>query len=113
MSIRTLILILTMSVFSIATAEIITIEEGIESSTSDIRLPAKSNGYILIRSCPVCDEITLSLSAGTQYVVNGKAVEYKDFQHLSREKGNGLVIFYDPKSKSVTRMMLQGYFPDE
>lgn len=113
MNIRTLALILSLSVFSIAATQITIFEEGIESSTSDLRLPEKNNGYILIRSCSECAELTLSLSAGTRYLVNGEPVEYKDFRRLSRASGNGLDIFYDPKSKSVTRMILQGYFPDE
>ncbi len=112
MNIRTLALILTLSVFSIAATEIIIPETGIESSTSDIRLPGKSNGYILVRSCPECDQLTLSLSAGTRYLVNGAPVEYQDFRRLSRERGNGLDIFYDPRSKAVTRMMLRGHFPE-
>ena len=113
MNIRTLILILTFAVCSIAVADMTIIEEGIESSTSDIRLPGKSNGYLVLRRCSECDEITLSLSADTQYLVNGHQVEYKDFRHLSHAKGNGLDIFYDPESKAVTRMMLQGNFSDE
>ncbi len=113
MNIRTLILILTFAVCSIAVADMITIEEGIESSTSDIRLPGQSNGYLVLRSCSECDEITLSLSAGTQYLVNGELIEYEDFLHLSRATGNGLDIFYDPESNAVTRMMLQGNFSDE
>ncbi len=113
MNIRTLILILTFAVCNIAVADMTTIEEGIESSTSDIRLPGQSDGYLVLRSCSECDEITLSLSAGTQYLVNGESVEYKDFRRMSRTKGNGLDIFYDPKSKAVTRMMLQGNFSDD
>ena len=113
MNIRILILILAFSVCNIAAAEIITVEEGIESSTSDVRMPGKSNGYLVLRSCPDCDEITLSLSAGTQYLVNGESVEYQDFRRMSRAKGNGLDIFYDPRNKSVTRMMLRGHFSDE
>lgn len=113
MNIRTLALILSLSVFSIAAAQVTILEEGIESSTSDLRLPGKSNGYIMIRTCSGCAELTLSLSAGTRYLVNGEPVEYEDFQRLSRAPGNGLDIFYDPKSKSVTRMTLQGHFPDE
>ena len=113
MNIRTLILILTLSMCGPAVAEIITVEEAIESSTSDIRLPENSSGYLVIRSCSDCDEITLSLSAGTQYLVNGESVEYQDFRRMSRAKGNGLDIFYDPRNKSVTRMMLRGHFSDE
>lgn len=113
MNIRTLALILSLSVFSIAATQITILEEGIESSTSDLRLPGNSNGYILVRRCSGCAELTLSLSAGTRYLVNGEAVEYKDFRRMSRTPGNGLNIFYDPESKSVTRMMLQGHFPDE
>ena len=113
MNIRTLILILTFAICSIAVADMTTIEEGIESSTSDIRLPGQSNGYLVLRSCSECDEITLSLSAGTQYLVNGQPVEYKDFRRLSHAKGNGLDIFYDPVSNAVTRMMLKGNFSDE
>ncbi len=113
MNIRTLALILSLSAFCIAATQIVIVEQGIESSTSDLRLPENSNGYILVRSCSECVELTLSLSAGTRYLVNGEPVEYKDFRRLSRTPGNGLDIFYDPESKSVTRMMLQGHFPDE
>ena len=113
MNIRTLALILRLSVFSIAATQITILEEGIESSTSDLRLPGNSNGYIVVRSCSACLEMTLRLGAGTRYLVNGEPVEYQDFRRLSRAPGNGLDIFYDPKSKSVTRMMLQGHFSDE
>jgi hypothetical protein len=110
MSIRTLILILACSVCSIAAADMVSLEEGIESSTSDVRLPGNSSGYIVLRSCPDCIEVTLSLSAGTRYSVNGKSVEYKDFRSLSLAAGNSLNIYYDPNSNSVTRMRLRGHF---
>ena len=110
MNIRTLALILSLSVFSIAATQITILEEGIESSTSDVRLPGNSSGYIVLRSCPDCVELTLSLSAGTRYSVNGKSVEYKDFRSLSLAAGNSLNIYYDPNSNSVTRMRLRGHF---
>ncbi len=113
MSIRTLILILACSVCSIAAADMVSLEEGIESSTSDVRLPGNSSGYLVLRSCPDCVELTLSLSAGIRYLVNGELVEYQDFRRLSHKKGNGLDIFYDPRTKSVTRMMLSGHFSDD
>lgn len=113
MRIRTLILILAWSVGSIAAADMIALEKGIESSTSDVRLPDNSSGYIVLRSCSVCVELTLSLNAGTRYLVNGKSVEYEDFRRLSRTTGNGLDIYYHAKNKLVTRMMLRGHFPGQ
>ena len=110
MRIRTLILIMAWSVCSIATADMIILEEGIESSTSDVRLPGDSSGYLVLRSCTDCVELTLSLSAGTRYSVNGKMVEYKDFRRMSLAAGNSLNIYYDPARKAVTRMRLRGPF---
>lgn len=110
MSIRTLILIMAWSVCSTAAADMIILEEGIESSTSDVRLPGNSSGYLVLRSCTDCVELTLSLSAGTRYSVNGKIVEYEDFRRLSLAAGNSLNIYYDPTRKAVTRMRLRGSF---
>ena len=111
MNIRTLALILSLSVFSIAATQITILEEGIESSTSDLRLPGHSNGYILVRRCSGCAELTLSLSTGTRYLGNGEPVEHKDFRRLSRRPGHGMDIFYAPKSNRGTRVVFRGRFP--
>ena len=113
MNIRTLVLVIVCSFSSVVAADFIILEEGVESSTSDIRLPGSSSGFIVLQSCAGCDALTLSLSDYTQYSVNDQDVSYSDFLRLSLAAGNSLNIYYDPASKAVTRMRLRGPFSGE
>ncbi len=91
-----------------AYADLIVLEEGIESSTADVRLPGNALSSFRIRTCADCNPMTLKLSAGSRYVANGQAVDYTLFRELSKQHAKNMMVFYDPNTMRVTRMTLSG-----
>lgn len=98
---------------SLVSARMFFEEEGIESSTSDIRLPASANGYVVVRACDDCDEITLRLDDETSCVVNNERVSYRELQQRAQSPANPLNIFYHPETRLVTRITLNGSFANQ
>ena len=106
------ILALCILAMSPASAESVVLEEGIESSTSDVRLPGNDLSSFRIRTCADCTPMTLKLSVGTGYEANGQAVDYTLFRELSKQHAKNMMAFYDPNTMRVTRMTLSGVAMD-
>lgn len=86
------------------------IEQAIESSTRDVRLPGTVNSTLFVRECSDCEGITLRITNDTQCEVNNVPLSYAEFQSVTEDHNGSLVIFYNDKTNSITRLVMKGNF---
>jgi hypothetical protein len=86
------------------------LEQAIETSTFVVSLPDGDTGSMAVKSCPQCKPLLLRLTPQSRFVVGGGAqVPYAEFLALARGSGDqGLNIFYDAKSGTITRLAMNG-----
>jgi hypothetical protein len=95
-----------------AHAVLIAAEEAIETSTTATTLPASDNGVIVAKLCPSCALSVLPLTAGTRFLVGKTTVSFVQLQKFVNTTGShGMVVLYDPRQKTVTRVIVQGQLP--
>lgn len=83
------------------------LEEAIEATTREIRLPERgSSNTIVVRQCPGCTPLLLRLHEGTKYYIDKREVPYEELRALARKVEAGLYVFYDPENEHITRMVL-------
>jgi hypothetical protein len=62
-----------------------------------------------VKSCAQCKPLLLRLTPRSKFVVNGAPVAYSEFLAIARGTGDqGLNIFYDRKTSSITRLLMNG-----
>jgi len=69
-------------------ADIVTTHAVHELDLRDVTLPATANGVLSFRKCDDCDIVSLRASAGTQYLLNGEAVELSDLRNAVMRAAN-------------------------
>lgn len=85
------------------------VEQAIETSTFVVSLPDGSNGSMAVKSCTQCKPVLLRLTPRSTFLVGGARVQYSEFLALARGSGDqGLNIFYDRKSGTITRLLMNG-----
>jgi hypothetical protein len=85
------------------------VEQAIETSTFVVSLPDGDSGSMAVKSCPQCKPLLLRLTPSSRFLVGGAQVPYAEFLALARASGDqGLDIFYDRKSGSITRLLMNG-----
>ena len=80
MHIRQLIIGLLMSLSLSAAAEFVTIELAYEVALSDLNTPVTKSGSLVFKECEDCDTRVIRMTRNTQFIVNGRAVELKEFR---------------------------------
>ena len=108
MNFRQIILVAILSFCIPAFAEIITLVNAVETSTTNITVPTASTGNLSFKPCADdCDEIIrVRLTPETIYVLNGVAMEFIDFRRefykLRRGNEDYVLVSYDTKKSTVT-----------
>lgn len=84
-----------------------TIEECLESGTSLVRLPGTAGGTLSASQCSGCPSVRLSFSARTRYFIGRELVTYTKLREAAA-KGDDLRLdlFYEPKTRNLTRLRL-------
>jgi hypothetical protein len=97
------------STLSASAAGLKVVEQAIETSTFVVSLPDGDTGSMAVKSCGQCTPVLLRLTPRSRFMVGGAQVPYAEFLALARGSGNqGLNIFYDRKSGSITRLLMNG-----
>ena len=61
-------------------AEFKTVSLAYEITLSDFRVPATPSSGVILRECADCEMRAIRVTPHTRYLVNGQAVELKDFR---------------------------------
>lgn len=95
-----------------AHAVLVATEQAIESSTRATSLPASPTGVIVAKPCPACAPVVLRMTAATRLAVGRTPVTLAQLQKFISTGGErGLVVFYDPRLRTITRISVEGRLP--
>jgi hypothetical protein len=83
-----------------------TIEECLESGTSLVRLPGVAGGSLSASQCSGCPSVRLSFGARTRYFIGKDLVTYTKLREAAAKGDLRLDLFYDPKTRNLTRLRL-------
>lgn len=86
----------------------VTVEQGIETSSSTLRLPDRAPATLYVRTCETCPQLGLSVTAKTQYLLGRTAVTQDQFNQRVAREDVSLGIFYDSKTFAVNRVIAFG-----
>jgi hypothetical protein len=111
---RTLPLLATLALVAAAQAQeervprYVTIEQGIEASSSTLKLPDRAPATLYARSCETCPQLGLQITAKTQFLLGRTAVTQNQFNQRLARQDVSLGIFYDSKTFAVNRVIAFG-----
>ena len=80
MKIKTLMTVTLLCLGQLAFGQGQIISQAYEISLDKFRAPATVNGGVAFQECDECDRMNVRVTAGTRYIINGKAVPLKDFK---------------------------------
>ena len=83
MNIKTLAAIAAIAMLSLsatAATNFVPVTQTYEVAIGDFTAPISTNGMAIFKPCDKCDTMSLRVTPGTQYIVNGKAVTLKKFR---------------------------------
>lgn len=83
-----------------------TIEECVESGTSLVRLPGTSGGTLSASQCSGCPSVRLSFNSRTRYFIGKEQVTYTKLREAAAKGDLRLDLFYEPKTRNLTRLRL-------
>jgi len=96
MKIKTLMAVTLLSIgLTFATQTVATnlgpvISQAYEIVLENFRAPATENGSVSFKKCDDCERVTVRVTAGTRYTINGKTVKLQDFRKaISRVNNRG------------------------
>ena len=102
----TVALVASMLLAGTASAVLEVYEKAFEASTMDVTIPTSATASILVRHCPSCQAMTLSLTAATTFYIGKTAVTLQEFREWASSSPRGLTILYFPESGEVSRMIV-------
>lgn len=88
-----------------------TVEECIETGTRAVSLPGTAGGSISASACTDCSSLRLGFDSRTRYFVGTQAVNYAKFRQAAAKSDLRLDVFYDPKTRTVTRLRIPAAAP--
>ncbi|MDH4049291.1 MAG: hypothetical protein OEW68_14935 [Gammaproteobacteria bacterium] len=113
MKLRNLIAVLMLAAGVPATADVVTVVDAVETTTSNINFPVSNNGRLLFKPCAgTCSAnfVSARLTPETRFAINGAAVEFDDFrkQFLNIRPGTDTyaLVSYDTRSNTVTSVQI-------
>lgn len=83
-----------------------TIEECIESGTRTVSLPSSAGGSLSATTCVGCASLRLKFDSRTRFYVGREAVNYARFRKAAGTTDLRLDIFYEPKTRILTRLRI-------
>lgn len=83
-----------------------TIEECLESGTTLVSLPGVAGGSLSARQCSGCPSIRLSFDGRTRYFIGKEQVSYAKLHEAAAKGDVRLDLFYEPKTRKLTRLRL-------
>ena len=83
-------------------AEIIMLEDALESEIIRINISSSLDGYVVAKGCPSCADMRFKIDKHTQAIKQGKSVHLYQANQLN---GKAAVIIFDPKTKLSKRII--------
>jgi len=91
---------------AVAALPLKTIEECIETGTRSVSLPGVAGGSLSASSCSGCASLRFKFDARTRYFVGSQAVNYTKFRQAAAKTDLRLDVFYEPKTRTLTRLRI-------
>ncbi len=88
-----------------------TIEECLESGTRAVTLPGTPNGAVSANPCTGCPTLRLKLDARTRFFIGKEQVSYARLREAAAKGDLRLDLFYEPKTRSLSRVRLAAAGP--
>ncbi len=84
-----------------------TVEQAIETSSAATRITASVPSTLLTKQCDTCAAQSLQITRTTQFFIGTVSVTQPVFVNSYAKQSNpaSFVIFFDPKSQAVTRVV--------
>ena len=82
------------------------IEECIETGTRAVSLPSGSQGSLSAVACAGCASLRLKFDSDTRFFVGRQAVSYTKFRQAAGKTDLRLDVYYDPKTRILTRLRI-------
>ena len=82
-----------------------TIEKDIETSSSDVSIPASAPATVLLSTCGSACPNSLALTVNTETYIGTKAVTLVQLHDYTTNHRVGMTLFYDPVSKVLNRVI--------
>lgn len=108
------IAVLMLAAWLPAIADIATVVEAVETTTSNIKLPVSNNGRLSFQACAgPCEKdfVSVRLTPDTAFFVSGLAVEFDEFRtaFLNIRTGSKTyaLVSYDTQSGTVTSVRIE------
>ncbi len=83
-------------------AEPATATKIIEVAIININLNDSLNGYAIVKRCPNCDAIKLTINSTSQLTHQGKSVSISQLKHIKTNLGT---VIYDSKTRHVNQII--------
>jgi hypothetical protein len=83
-----------------------TAEQAIETTSSDVALPASVPSTVLVPGCATRCPGSLAVTAQTQFFLGRKPVTAQALRQYALGKRVGVTLFYDPAKKTLTRVVV-------
>lgn len=80
MKIKTLMSVTLLCLGQLAFGQGVILSQGYEVSLSKFQAPATANGGVAFQECDDCNRMSVRVTNGTRYSINGKAVRLEDFK---------------------------------
>mgnify|MGYP003395075719 CR=1 FL=1 len=82
------------------------IEECLESGTELVALPAQAAGPVSASECRGCETRRLQFDRSTRYFIGKEQVSYAKLREAAAKGDVRLDLFYEPKTRKLTRLRL-------
>lgn len=90
-----------------------TIEECLESGTEAVSLPGVASGSLSTSPCTGCPTLRLRFDGRTRYFVGKEQVSYAKLREAAAKGDLRLDLFYEPKTRNLTRLRLAATVSDK
>jgi hypothetical protein len=93
-----------------AAADFQTVSQAYEVKLSNLTVPPSQSGRILFKECDECDSMSVRLTANTDFVVNGRSVQFEKFRTIANQTHNAdtvpVTVLHHLDSGTVVRLSL-------
>lgn len=96
---------------SMAAPQLTTVEECLETGTRDVSLPGVASGTVSANPCASCPILRLKLESGTRFYIGKEQVSYARLREAAAKGDLRLDLFYEPKTRSLSRVRLAAAGP--
>jgi len=106
MNIRISLTVMVVGLFVAAAAHGDVLTQAYEVALNEFRAPSTENGSVAFKPCADCQHMTVRVTTGTRYTINGKGVRFDDFRNAVGQAGDRdeqtVTVLHHLESNTVT-----------